>query len=135
VRFLVSILRVFSYGYHTLLGLFFLGLGLVGKFSASHTAFSTPALPGEGDDQITYAIALGLVALGTIAIALLAKFRPPFILWALAAVILFFRGFFWEPYYYNDVEEFKFTLYLFAGAVVAFLGALPSLEKKRYHTL
>lgn len=131
MRFLVSILRVFSYGYHTLLGLFLLGIGLVGKFSASHTAFSTPALPGEGDEQITYAIGLGLIALVTVALAVLAKFRPPFILWTLAAVVLFFRGFFWEPYYYSDAEEFKFALYLFAGAVVAFLGSLPSPEKKR----
>lgn len=131
MRFLVLILRVFSYGYHILLGLFLLGIGLVGKFSATHTAFSTPALPGEGDEQITYAIGLGLVALVTVALAVLAKFRPAFILWTLAAVVLFFHGFFWEPYYYSDADEFKFVLYLFAGAVVAFLGSLPSLEKKR----
>lgn len=131
MRFLVSILRVFSYGYHTLLGLFLLGIGLVAKFSASHTTFSTPALPGEGDEQITYAIVLGLVALGTVALAVLKNFRPPFILWALAAVVLFIRGFFWEPYYYSDMDEFKFTLYLLGGAVLAFLGSLPSLDKKR----
>ena len=131
MRFLVSILRVFSYGYHTLLGLFLLGVGLVGKFSAAHTTFQAPALPGEGDEQITYAIGMGLIALLTVGLAVIASFRPPFILWTLAAVILFFRGFFWEPYYYSNLEEFKLTLYLFAGAVVAFLSALPSLEKKR----
>ncbi|MEP7362584.1 MAG: hypothetical protein ABI972_04960 [Acidobacteriota bacterium] len=131
MRFLVLILRVFSYGYHTLLGLFLLGIGLVAKFSASHTAFSTPALPGEGDEQIMYAIALGAIALGSVAVAIFAKFRPLFILWTLAAVILFVRGFFWEPYNYSDAEEFKFTLYVLAGAVVAFLGSLPSLDKKR----
>ena len=131
MRFLVMILRVFSYGYHTLLGLFLLAIGLVAKFSASHTAFSTPALPGEGDGQITYAIGLGVVALGTVALAIFAKFRPAFILWALAAVVLVIRGFLWEPYYYSDVEEFKSTLYVLCGAILAFLGALPSLDKKR----
>lgn len=131
MRFLVLILRVFSYGYHILLGMFLLGIGLVGKFSASHTTFSTPALPGEGDEQITYAIGLGLIALVTVALAVLAKFRPAFVVWTLVAVVLFFRGFFWQPYYYAGAEEFKFTLWLFAGAVVAFLGSLPSLDKKR----
>ena len=131
MRFLVLILRVFSYGYHTLLGLFLLGIGLVGKFSASHTTFSTPALPGEGDEQITYAIGLGVVALVTVALAIFAKFRPAFILWTLAAVVLLIRGFFWEPYYYSDVEEFKTTLWVLCGGVLAFLGSLPSLDKKR----
>lgn len=131
MRFLVLILRVFSYGYHTLLGLFLLGIGLVAKFSATHTAFSTPALPGEGDEQITYAICLGAVALLTLALALFSRIRPPYILWTLVAAVLFFRGFFWEPFYYSDADEFRLTLYLFAGAILAFLGALPSPEKKR----
>lgn len=130
MRFLVSILRLFSYGYHILLGLFLLGVGLVGKFSADHTTFHTPALPGDGDEQITYAIGMGLIALLTVGLAVIAKFRPPFILWTLIAAILFFRGFFWEPYYYSNMEEFKWALYLFVGAVVAFLSSLPSLEKK-----
>jgi len=131
VRFLVSILRVFSYGYHILLGLFLLGIGVVAKFSAGHTAFYTPALPGEGDTQVTYAIGFGLAALVTVGLAVLANFRPPFILWTLIAAMLIFYGFFWSPYTYGDAEEFKTVLWLFGGAVVAFLAMLPSAEKKR----
>lgn len=131
MRFLVSILRVFSYGYHILLGLLLLGVGAVGKFSEAHTSFSTPVLPGEGDTQVSYALAFGLTALGTVALSVLANFRPPFILWTLAAVVLFFRGFFWAPYYFSDMEDFKFTLWLFGGAVLAFIGTLPAVEKRR----
>lgn len=130
MRFLVLILRVLSYGYHTLLGLFLLGIGVVGKMSPS-TSFYTPALPGEAESQPIWAIGLGLIALLTVALSALKDFRPPFVLWTLAAVVLMYRGFFWGDYTYADVDEFKTVLYLFGGSVLAFIGAALSTGDKR----
>ena len=130
MRFLVLILRVLSYGYHTLLGLFLLGIGVVGKMSPA-TAFYTPALPGEAGSQPLWAIGLGLIALLTVALSALKDFRPPFVLWALAAAVLMFRGFFWGDYTYSDWDDFKWILYFFGGSIVAFIGAALSAGDKR----
>ncbi|MCC6292234.1 MAG: hypothetical protein IT164_06275 [Bryobacterales bacterium] len=130
MRFLVMILRVFSYGYHTLLGLFLVGIGLVGKLSASHTSFSTLALPGEGASQVTYALGLGLAALVTVALALFKNCRPPFVVWTMIAAILIFRGFFWSSYSFEGGEDFESALCLFGGSILAFLGAALSTKAR-----
>jgi hypothetical protein len=123
------LMRLFSYMYHLVLSLFLLGLGLVGWMSSSAT-LSAPWLAWEGD-HVKLLVSAGIVGLLSLILAVTGKFRLLFVLWTLAVVIMMFRGFFSGPYTYDGMEEFKTTLWMFAGAVVAFLASLTGRRKTR----
>ena len=111
MRLVAFLLRVFSYLFHLVLSLFLLGIGLVGKLSSATASFYTPLLPGDAADQAFYAICLGLTGLVSVVLAASGKFRPLLVLWALAVVVLYFRGFFWGAYTYSGEDEFKSVLW------------------------
>ena len=121
------LMRLFSYVYHLVLCLFLLGLGIVGWMSQS-ASFSAPWLAWEGD-HVKLLLGAGSIGLLSVILAVTGKFRLLFVLWALVVVIMMFRGFFSGPYVYEGVEEFKTTLWMFAGALVAFLASLTGRRK------
>jgi hypothetical protein len=123
------LMRLFSYVYHLVLCLFLLGLGIVGWMSRSAT-FSAPWLAWEGD-HITLLLGAGAIGILSVILAVSGKFRPLFVLWTLAVVVMMFRGFFSGPYVYEGMDEFKTTLWMFAGAIMAFLATLTGPRKSR----
>jgi hypothetical protein len=124
---LAKTLRFFSYIYHVPLSLFLFGLGLVGWMSPS-AALRVPWFAWEGD-HAKVLMAGGAFGLFAVLLAITGKCRPLFALWTLAVVVMFVRGFFWGPYAYSGADEFKQVLWLFAGAVLAFLASLTGLRK------
>jgi hypothetical protein len=121
------LMRLFSYLYHLGLCLFLLGLGIVGWMSRS-ASFSAPWLAWEGD-HIKLLLGAGIAGLLSLYLAVSGKFRPLFMFWTLIVVIMMFRGFFSGAYTYDGMEEFKTTLWIFGGAVLAFLASLTGRRK------
>jgi hypothetical protein len=123
------LMRLFSYLYHLVLCLFLLGLGIVGWMSRP-ASFSAPWLAWEGD-HVKLLLGAGIAGLISLILAVTGRFRALFVLWTIVVVIMMFRGFFSGPYTYSGMEEFKTTLWMFAGAVVAFLASLTGWRESR----
>jgi len=115
---------MFSYVFHLVLSVFLLGIGLIGKMSTGTASFYTPLLPGDTDRQAGYAVWLGLAGLISVLLAMTGRFRPLLVVWAFAAMVLYFRGFFWGTYTYSGRDEFESALWYFGGTVLAFIGSL-----------
>lgn len=131
MRLVAFLLRMFCYLFHIVLSLFLLGIGLVAKLSSATSTFYTPVLPGEAGGQAGYAILMGLTGLLAVFLAATGRFRPLLALWALAVVVLFFRGFFWGSYTYSGRDEFETVLWYFAATVLAFAGSVMWPGKRR----
>src|ERR1700682_2012755 len=129
---LLSILRACAYIYHFVLCLFLLGLGMAGM-SNSPNSLKLPMLPWEGA-TLTRAVAiLGAVGIVCVILAITGKLRWLFPLWAGFVLVMMFRGFFLSSYSFADAGEFKFDVWLTAGALLAFLVSLSLFGRaKKY---
>ncbi len=129
---LFSILRACAYIYHFVLCLFLLGLGMAG-ISSGPNRLKLPMLPWEGA-TLTRAVAiLGAVGIVCVILAITGKLRWLFPLWAGFVLVMMFRGFFLSSYSFADAGEFKFDVWLTAGALLAFLVSLSLFGRaKKY---
>jgi hypothetical protein len=129
---LLSILRACAYIYHFVLCLFLLGLGIAGM-SNSPNSLKLPMLPWEGA-ALTRAVAiLGAVGIVCVILAITGKLRWLFPLWAGFVLVMMFRGFFLSSYTFADAGDFKFDVWLTAGALLAFLVSLSLFARaKKY---
>jgi hypothetical protein len=66
-------------------------------------------------------------------LAITGKLRWLFPLWAGFVLVMMFRGFFLSSYSFADAGEFKFDVWLTAGALLAFLVSLSLFGRaKKY---
>jgi hypothetical protein len=127
---LLSILRACAYIYHFVLCLFLLGLGMAGM-SNGPNSLKLPMLPWEGA-TLTRAVAiLGAFGIVCVLLAIAGKLRWLFPLWAGFVLIMMFRGFFLSSYTFGDAGEFKFDVWLTAGALLAFLISLSLFARQK----
>ena len=126
----LKLLRIAAYLYHALLSLWLLGVGIM-AWSSGENNLTLGMLPWK-DATLTHAILiLGVVGFLCVLLAVFGTLRWLFVLWTLFALVMMFRGFFMSSYSFPDDAQFKFAVWLTAGAFVAFLASLSLLGRKK----
>jgi hypothetical protein len=123
------ILRAYSYLYHLLLCFFLLGLSIVAMTSS--TVLKMSMLPWTGSELISWLMWGSIFGLISIALAVTGVFRFLFPLWALVVLVLMVQGYLLKPYTFAGRTDFVSTLWLIAGALVAFLVSLTFFGFRR----
>lgn len=118
-----SLLRAFSYLFHAVLALFFLGISVVTLLAGQHN-LSLKMLPWKGEALTLWLLGLSLFAIATVVCAVFGRFRLLFTLWAAAVLILMIRGFVFSSYHFPAPAQARMASLLTLGAVAAFLGSL-----------
>ena len=124
MSFIGRLLGYLSLVVNLLLSLVLLGVGLIASFETSDLKLDPlPAWSGTVTSTVLY---LGLIGL----IAVVLAFRPskaarsPHMLWSLVAFYIGSRAF-WSPAYrFDGIEDFKLSLWIFAGYLLVVLGSL-----------
>lgn len=125
---LSTIMRIFSYLYHLVLGLVLLAIGAIALFSTDET-LQMPVLPWR-DPALTYWLFFGsLAGLISLALAITGKFRLLFRLWTVAVFGLMVYGFFISGYHLGRTAINALLLTL--GALVAMIGSWTRIKRKR----
>jgi hypothetical protein len=129
LRTLGWLLRVFSYLLHTILCLFLFGVGWM-----AHSVHSVPKLgflPFTDEHMLNGIFALSVAGLVSTALAVTGIFRYLFPIWTAVVLWLMIRGFFLSAYSFASQDAFRNAVLLTIGALVAFLGGLSVLTRKR----
>ncbi|MBI1787713.1 MAG: hypothetical protein HYR60_09215 [Acidobacteria bacterium] len=124
-----ALLRFLSYLYHLILALFLGGLSVVALVSG--LPLRLEMLPWSGKSAAWWVLGLGLAGLASLVLALRDVLRFPFLLYALAVLVLMVRGYFLTGYLFSGKDEFHFALELTGGALVAVLGGWSQLRRAR----
>jgi len=116
-----ALMRIYSYFFHALLGLFMFGISAVALLSG--TTLHLEMLPWSG--RIGTYVLLGAALFGLLALLLALKrtARVLFFLWSLAVFAMLVKGFFLSPYHFSDPAGFRTAGLLTAGALLAIFGA------------
>ena len=123
MRVLGSLLRAFSYLFHLILALFFLGISVVTLIAGQHN-LSLRMLPWNGEGLTLWLLGLSLLGIATVVCAVFGRFRLLFTLWAAAVLILMIRGFVFTNYHFASPGGARSAALLTLGALAAFLGSL-----------
>jgi hypothetical protein len=123
-------MRLYSYLYHFVLALFLLGISGVVLASGNHN-LRLRMLPWTGEDLTQWVFWGSVIGLAAVLLAITGWFRLLFPVWAFVVLVMMARGYFWAPYTFAGGSEFKWTLVLVAGALLAFLGSLTVLRAAR----
>ncbi len=124
MSFLGRLLGYLSVLVNLLLSLALLGVGLIAVFETSDLHLGpVPAWAGTVTRTVLYGALLGLIAI-VLALRSTKAARVPHVLWSLLAAYIG-ASVFWSPAYrFNGVEDFKFSLWIFAGYLLVVLGSL-----------
>ncbi len=118
------LLRLFSYAFHLLLTLFFLGVSLLAAISGRHN-LSFRMLPWKGEPLTWWLLGLSLAGLASVLLAATGRFRHLFPLWCLFVAGLMIWGMFLSrAYAFPSPAAFQFGVAITAGALIALLGGL-----------
>jgi hypothetical protein len=114
-------MRIYSFLFHALLGLFMLGISAVALLSG--TVLHLDMLPWTGSTGTYVLLGGALFGLLSLLLALKRTARFLFFLWSLAVFVLLAKGFFLSPYHFGGPSGFKTALLLTVGALLAIFGA------------
>ena len=123
------VLRLYSYLFNLILCLFLLGVGLIAN--ASHTVPKFGMLPFTDENMNRGVLTLAIVGLICTLLAATGIFKYLFPVWTAVVLFLMVKGFIFSHYTFASESAFKGALWLIFGALVAFLGGLWALKKKR----
>jgi hypothetical protein len=123
-----TFMRYFGYLYHGLLALFLLAVSGMALATGIHS-LHLDMLPWTGA-SLTYWVFFGAL-FGLLTVVLAMKRIAPvlFFLWALVVFALMLKGYVFSGYYFES-GEFKRTVYLLLGAIVALLGAWFAVARR-----
>lgn len=127
---LLWLLRIGAYLFHLLLGLFLIGIGIVG-WATGPGELKLAMLPWQGAALTRAVIILGGIAIVCVILAIIGKLHWLFPLWALFAFVMMFRGFFLTGYSFTNKDQFHFAVWITSGALAAFLASLSLFSRKR----
>jgi len=124
LKLIGPILLIFSYLYHFLLGLILTVIASLALASGQNN-LNVAMLPWKGEQLTYWVLALGIGAIIFVLLAVTNLFRWAFPIWCLIVLWLMFRGFFVAgTYTFSGPSSFRGVLWLFLGAIVAFLASL-----------
>lgn len=126
-----ALLRLYAYGFHFLMAAFLVGLAVVAYVSGTHNLDPGGMVNYAGKELTDCLLGIGLTGVVVVILAILNKLRWLFPVYALLAMITLFRWFFVSSYRFPDRDAFWGALWLFVGAVGAFLGSLMELKRGR----
>ena len=124
-----AILRIYSYFYTAAVALLLLGLAAVAIGSNIHLKLAM--LPWEHRALNHWLLGSGLLGLVLVVLASMGRLRILFLCYCLAIFWLMFRGYFLTGYAFSGKDEFRFAIWLTAGALLAVFGALSGLLGKK----
>ena len=118
-----AIMRIFSYLYHLVLGLFLLAVGAI-AFLGQSVTLKLDMLPWS-DPALTQWVFWGsLAGLISLVLAVTGKFRWAFRAWALVVLGFMAYGFFLSRYAFTGADHFRDALLLTFGAILAVIGSM-----------
>ena len=124
MKLIGAILLIFSYLYHFLLGLILTAVGSLALASGQNN-LNLAMLPWKNEQLTYWVLTLGIGAIVFVLLAVTNLFRWLFPIWCLIVVWLMFRGFFIAgTYTFSGPSNFRSVVWLFIGAIVAFLASL-----------
>lgn len=119
---LKGLLRIFSYLYHLLFGLFLLIVGSISLFSSNLT-LKLEMLPWE-DPKLTYLLFWGsLAGLLSLLLAVRGRLRWLFSFWATLVFVMMAYGFFFTRYSFGSLGSFGNAVLLTFVALLAAIGS------------
>jgi len=121
------LLRLFSYLFELVLSLFLTGIAV----AAGSTSLQLGMLPWTGMSLNHSVLGLGILGILVTLLAVIGRLRFLFPLWCLAVLLLMVRGFFLSGYSFSGPEEWRASLWLTAGAFLAFVGGLTVFGSKK----
>lgn len=126
-----ALLRLYSYLYEFILSAFLFLVSVVVMIGGKND-LHLPMLPWEGASLTRWVLGLSLLGLIVTVLAVVGKFRYVFPIWCLFVVIMMARGYFISNFYYTGgSDQFWSVVWLFFGAVVAFLASLMLFRPNR----
>src|SRR5574340_1433683 len=114
-------MRVFSYVYHGLLGLFLLALSCLTLLSGNHN-LRLDMLPWKGAALTYVLLGLAVVGLASLALAVKGIARVAFFIWTVGVLVMMLRGYFIAGYVFGGSGEFRTAIYLTLGAILSAVG-------------
>jgi hypothetical protein len=134
LKLIGAILLIFSYLYHFLLGLILTVIASLALASGQNN-LNLAMLPWKGGQLTYWVLALGIGAIIFVLLAVTNLFRWLFPIWCLIVVWLMFRGFFVAgTYTFSGPSSFRGVVWLFLGAIVAFLASLQLYKSRARKT-
>lgn len=119
---LAMIMKLFSYLFHFFLALGMLGLSMVAITSGNHN-LRLDLFPWSGAALSYWLLGLGVAGIALVALALRGTLRILFLVWAVAALVMLTRGFFFSPMVFDGWAGFQWAMLVLLAALVAAVGA------------
>lgn len=124
MSFLGRLLGYLSVVVNLLLSLVLLGIGLIAAFETSDLKLGpVPTWAGTVTRTVLYGGLLGLIAI-VLAFRSSKAARLPHVLWSLLVAYIGAGAFLGPAYRFDGVEDFKLSLWIFAGYLLVVLGSL-----------
>ncbi|MGH9668405.1 MAG: hypothetical protein ACRD9L_28625 [Bryobacteraceae bacterium] len=121
------LLRLFGYLFQVLLSLFLIGIAI----AAGSNTLQLGMLPWSGSSLNHWVVGLGILGLLATLLAIVGIIRFLFPLWCLFVLVMLARGYFFSSYRFSGPEEWHLSLWLTAGAVLAFVGSLTIFRARK----
>jgi hypothetical protein len=128
VSVLRAVVRIYSYLFHAILGVYLFLVALVGL--ASGKPLKMDVLGWEGPSVVWWLLAGSLAGIASVALAVKGKLKILFLVWSVAVAGFMLRGFIFSPYQFEGMDHFRQTLYLIAGALLACLGSWMAFKRR-----
>jgi len=129
IKALGLLLRLYSYLFHLVLSVFLLGLG--GISASTRQPLNLRMLPFTQEDVVRGIVVLGAIGFFSTLLALTRVFKYLFPIWAAVVVYLVIHGFFFTAYTFAGVQALHGALWFSLAAIIAFVGALWVLPRRR----
>ncbi|MGB7761160.1 MAG: hypothetical protein WBL61_15110 [Bryobacteraceae bacterium] len=129
MRAIKTLLRLFSYLYHGLLGLFLLLVSALALASGA-TSLHIDMLPWSGVTLTWVLLAASLFGLVTVLLAITRSIAAPFFLWNLVVVAMLIRGYVFSSYRFDPGVGVSTAVCLVLGSWLALIGAWYALRAK-----
>ena len=121
-------MRIFSYFFHALLGLFLLAIAVLALLGG--TVLHLEMFPWSGHAGTYILLGAAIFGLFSLFLALKGSMRFLFFLWSLAVVVLLVKGFFLSGYRFEGPSGFRTAALLTVGALLALVGAWFQMTRK-----
>lgn len=121
-----SVLRVYSWIFEALLCLLGIGVAIVSLTAAGPDPVKIDWLPWSEHTLPCWLVGLGILGLFFVLLAALGRLRILLFLFAAGVFALIFKGLFMSTHGFSGPAEFRLSIYIVLGALVAIIGAWPT---------